>query len=255
LIAVADAYVPVIKFQIFSVQIDLLMSTVYRENITDDFNIFDDSLLINIDSESQRGLIGPRVAQEIFQLVPNVENFRNTLRCVKLIAQRRGIYGAATGFLGGVSYAILVAMICQWYPAALPNLLLSRFFTVYDKWKWGYRQPITITSTEATIASTALGFSVWNPQQNMRDRSVLMPIITPAYPPTNTTFSVTPTTFSIIKSEFERASEIASNALFGKTSFSDLFEETDFFARYQNYLEIEVCADNDHDFRIWYIII
>ena len=87
LISVSDAYVPVMKFRIFGIQIDLLIATVQKDNILDDFDISDDTLLINIDHETQRGLIGPRVAKNILSLVPNIENYRVTLRCVKYFAQ------------------------------------------------------------------------------------------------------------------------------------------------------------------------
>ena len=44
--------------------------------------------------------------------VPNKRKFINTLRCIKLWAMKRGIYSNTFGYLGGVSYAILVAKIC-----------------------------------------------------------------------------------------------------------------------------------------------
>ena len=38
------------------------------------------------------------------------------------------------GFLGGVSWAMLVARVCQLYPNAVASTLVDRFFFVYSKW-------------------------------------------------------------------------------------------------------------------------
>ena len=72
----------------------------------------------------------------LLKSVPNVPKFRNTLRAVKLWAMRRCIYSNTLGYLGGVSYAIMVAKICQDYPDLEIPDLLHKFFTVYSEWKW-----------------------------------------------------------------------------------------------------------------------
>ncbi len=95
------------------------------------------------------------------------------------------------GFLGGVSWALLTARICQLYPNALPSTLLSRFFRgcyllpfasrfgcsrvvvlvrltallvrhglVYEHWKW----PNPVLLTPITEGSLGLGLKIWNPK-------------------------------------------------------------------------------------------
>jgi poly(A) polymerase Pap1 len=38
------------------------------------------------------------------------------------------------GFLGGVSWAMLVARTCQLYPNAVAATLVHKFFLVFSKW-------------------------------------------------------------------------------------------------------------------------
>ena len=45
-----------------------------------------------------------------------------------------GIYSNVFGFLGGFSWAILVARICQLYPTASSSTLVEKFFLVFSKW-------------------------------------------------------------------------------------------------------------------------
>lgn len=90
------------------------------------------------------------MTDEILRLVPNVAVFRDSLRCIKLWAQRmsvnipmflshpvasgRAIYSNVNGFLGGVAWSMLVARICQLYPKAVAGGIISRFFTIMHQW-------------------------------------------------------------------------------------------------------------------------
>lgn len=46
----------------------------------------------------------------------------------------RGIYSNALGYLGGVSWAMLVARTCQLYPNAASSTIVLKFFFVFEKW-------------------------------------------------------------------------------------------------------------------------
>lgn len=42
-----------------------------------------------------------------------MEIYRNTLKLIKLWAKNKGIYSNMMGYMGGISWAILVGKICQ----------------------------------------------------------------------------------------------------------------------------------------------
>nr|VDD38191.1 unnamed protein product [Brassica oleracea] len=119
-------------------------------------------------------------------LVPNIHSFRTTLRCIRFWAKKRGVYSNVSGFLGGINWALLVARICQLYPNALPNMLVSRFFRVYTQWHWP--NPILLCSIDDE-GSSFLGLQVWDPRRNPKDLLHKMPIITPAYPCMNSSYN------------------------------------------------------------------
>ena len=103
---VPDAYVPVIGTEIMGIPLDFTMARLALSTIPDDLSLKDDNLLRNLDERCVRSLngrigtpygtialltcfIGSRVTDEILRLVPNVEVFRDSLRCIKLWAQRQ----------------------------------------------------------------------------------------------------------------------------------------------------------------------
>lgn len=209
IVAVADAYVPIIKFEYAGVEIDLLCACLQMSSIPDKLDILDDSILRNVDDSTQRSINGVRVTDAILRLVPNIPHFRTTLRAIKLWAKKRAVYSNVLGYLGGVAWAILVARICQLYPNASPATLLSRFFRVYEQWKW----PNPVLLRSISTGNPNLGFRLWNPTMNMGDRRHLMPIITPSYPSMNTTHNVSQSTLKVMKEEISRGNRIV-NAIF-----------------------------------------
>ncbi|KAK9725989.1 hypothetical protein RND81_05G182300 [Saponaria officinalis] len=243
--AVPDAHVPVMEFKFNGVSIDLLYAKLSLWVIPEDLDISQDSILQNTDEQTVRSLNGCRVTDQILRLVPNIQNFRTALRCMRFWAKRRGVYSNVAGFLGGINWALLVARICQLYPNALPNMLVSRFFRVYTQWKWP--NPVMLCDIE----EGSFGLPVWDPRRNPKDRYHLMPIITPAYPCMNSSYNVSSSTLRIMTEEFQRGNDICEDMEANKADWNTLFEHHPFFEAYKNYLQIDINAENAADFLNW----
>ena len=99
---IPDAHIPVMKFKFDGISINLPYASISLLVVTEDLDISDLSVLYNIDEPTARSLNGCRVADQIPKLVPNVEHFRTTLRCLKIWAKRHSVYSNVIGFLGDV---------------------------------------------------------------------------------------------------------------------------------------------------------
>ncbi|XP_023548038.1 nuclear poly(A) polymerase 4-like [Cucurbita pepo subsp. pepo] len=242
---VPDAHVPVMKFKFDGISIDLLYASISRLVVPEDLDISDVSVLYNVDEPTVRSLNGCRVADQILKLVPNIENFRTALRCLKFWAKRRGVYSNVTGFLGGVNWALLVARVCQLYPNAVPSMLLSRFFRVYTLWRWP--NPVMLCAIE----EDDLGCSIWDPRKNPRDRTHHMPIITPAYPCMNSSYNVSTSTLRVMMEQFQFGNKVCEEIELNKAQWSSLFEPYLFFESYKNYLQVDIVAADADDLRSW----
>ncbi|XP_045072512.1 poly(A) polymerase gamma isoform X1 [Coregonus clupeaformis] len=243
--AVEDAFVPVIKFKFDGIEIDLLFARLALQSIPDNLDLRGDSHLRNLDIRCIRSLNGCRVTDEILYLVPNKENFRLTLRAIKLWAKRRGIYSNMLGFLGGVSWAMLVARTCQLYPNAVASTLVHKFFLVFSKWEWP--NPVLLKQPE----DSNLNLPVWDPRVNPSDRYHLMPIITPAYPQQNSTYNVSTSTRTIMSEEFKYGLSVTDDILQGKTDWSKLFEPPNFFLKYKHYIVLTASASTEENQLEW----
>ncbi|NWR45913.1 PAPOG polymerase, partial [Regulus satrapa] len=243
--AIEDAYVPVIKFEFDGIEIDLVFAKLSLPTVSDDLDLRDDSCLKSLDIRCIRSLNGSRVTDEILRLVPNLENFRLTLRAVKLWAKRRGVYSNIMGFLGGVSWAMLVARICQLYPNALASTLVNKFFLIFSKWDWP--KPVLLKRLEESF----LNLPVWDPRVNPSDRYHVMPIITPAYPQQNSTYNVSVSTRAVMVEEFQRGLEVTDEILKGKSDWPKLFEPLNFFQKYKHYIVLTASAFTEEHHLNW----
>ncbi|XP_033625951.1 poly(A) polymerase beta-like [Asterias rubens] len=240
--AVEEAFVPVIKMVFDEIEMDVLFARLALQIIPENLDLTDDSLLKNLDQKCVRSLNGCRVTDEILNLVPNKENFRLALRAIKLWAKKRGVYSNALGFLGGVSWAMLVARTCQLYPNVAPSTLVHKFFLVFTQWVWP--QPVLLKQPKT---GTDLTFPVWDPRVNVSDRFHLMPIITPAFPQQNSTYNVTQSTKFIMEQEMKEGLSVTQQIIHGKATWDKLFEATNFFQKYKHYIVLTASAGSvDH---------
>ncbi|KAL1518214.1 hypothetical protein ABEB36_001872 [Hypothenemus hampei] len=243
--AVEEAFVPVIKMNFDGIEIDMLFARLLQKEIPDSMDLRDDNLLKNLDQKCVRSLNGCRVTDEILRLVPNVDTFRLTLRAIKLWAKKHGIYSNVLGYLGGVSWAMLVARTCQLYPNAAAATLVYKFFLIFSKWQWP--QPVLLKQP----VNVSLGFATWDPRINVTDRYHLMPIITPAYPQQNSTFNVSQSTKSIIVEEFKLGLQITDEIMTGKATWDKLFEPSPFFMKYKHFIVLIITSANPKEHLEW----
>ncbi|XP_045551527.1 poly(A) polymerase alpha [Salmo salar] len=243
--AVEEAFVPVIKLSFDSIEIDILFARLALQTIPENLDLRDDGLLKNLDIRCIRSLNGCRVTDEILHLVPNIENFRLTLRTIKLWAKRHNIYSNILGFLGGVSWAMLVARTCQLYPNAVASTLVHKFFLVFSKWEWP--NPVLLKQPE----DCNLNLPVWDPRVTPSDRYHLMPIITPAYPQQNSTYNVSASTRAVMVDEFKQGLSITDEILQSKAEWSKLFEAPNFFQKYKHYIVLLASAPTEKQHLEW----
>ena len=243
--SIEQAFVPLIKLKFDGIELDMLFARLATATIPDALDLKDDRILLNLDPSCVRSLNGCRVTDEILDLVPNHETFKSTLRAIKLWAKKSGLYSNALGFLGGVTWAMLVARICQLYPNAVAATLVHKFFFVYSKWEW----PTPVLLKQVNDAE--YGFPVWDAAVNHHDRHHLMPVITPAYPQQNSTHNVSQSTRKIIIEEIKRSFDIVTKIMSGKAEWKELFTGVPFFDRYKHYIILSLTATDQNQFLEW----
>ena len=73
-----------------------------------------------------------------------------------------GIYSNVLGYLGGVSWAMLVARTCQLYPNAAAATVVVKFFLVFSTWNWP--KPVLLKPMQT---NNLLNFPVWDPRVSL----------------------------------------------------------------------------------------
>lgn len=239
---VPEALIPFMSFKLDGVPIKLFYASIACFAIPEALDITHDSVLENINDVSFHSLSACREATYILELVPNLENFQTTLRCVKHWAKARGIWSNVSGFLGESAWSILVARVCQAHPEAVPSTLVINFFDIFANWYWP--NPVMLCFEDKQLGK----LKMWDPRKYEADRAHRMPIIAPAYPCRNLTSDATESTLRFMKEHFkfgdEKCKEIKNNL-----NWQDLFVPFQFFENYVRYLHIDIISATEEDLR------
>lgn len=242
---VTNTFVPLIKFKIHKIPIDLVFARLDLPFIPPNIDLLDNKLLKHMDEKCIVSLNGNRVTDEILAVVPEVETFHKALRFVKYWAQQRRVYGHSFGYMGGVAYALCLAKVCQMHPDADAFSTVSLFFSVLYRWPWP--QPIIIKE----VSDYNYNLKIWNPKANPAQRSDKMPVITPVYPPICSTYNITLSTLTIMKREFARSSNIiqqlTNNEISPNKAFEALCAPSDFFTRHKNYFLVVLASSSEQE--------
>ncbi|KAI3416217.1 hypothetical protein GPALN_005761 [Globodera pallida] len=111
------------------------------------------------------------------------------------------IYDTIFGFFNGISLAIMATKVILFYPNASVPFLLDKFFLTFASWNW----PIPVRLAEY-VPNEFEKFS-WTPkdEEDKKNASLLMPIITPGCLEQNGMYNMNKSTFNIIQNSMQEA--------------------------------------------------
>ncbi|KAL6657228.1 hypothetical protein ACP70R_005008 [Stipagrostis hirtigluma subsp. patula] len=231
---VCSAKVPLMRFRFDGISVDFTYAQLPVIDALKAINTFSPESLKKIDARSWRSLSGIRVNERIVQLVPDGEKFQVLLRGVKLWARKRGLHCHHLGFFAGIHLAILAAYVCQRYPNASVNGLLTMFFQIFAQWPW--QTPVSLQGQLTDCLPT---------------EGRLMPIVMPCTPPEFCMSNVTKSTFKKIREELSRAYALTKDPLRHDSEWTWIFAPFPYAARYHQFLRIALYASTSEELLDW----
>ncbi|XP_014517987.2 nuclear poly(A) polymerase 3 isoform X1 [Vigna radiata var. radiata] len=233
---VKSAKVPLMRFKFEGVSIDLPYARLNVLYVPENVDILNPFFMRNIDDTSWKSLSGVRANKYILHLVPNIEKFQCILRCLKLWAKRRGVYGTLLGYLGGVHMTVLAAYVFLRHPDATLNALIMHFFQTFAFWPWP--TPVMLQEGMLTVID------------GIETRSY-MPIFLPSSRYEHCHTSITKSTFFRIRSEFLRGHEMTKDILKPDFLWDNVFEPFPYTERYSRFLKICLSSPNHYALVEW----
>ncbi|XP_021906759.1 nuclear poly(A) polymerase 3 [Carica papaya] len=234
---VKDAKVPLMRFKFDGISVDLPYAQLKVLSVPHNVDVLNPFFLRNIDETSWKSLSGVRANKHILQLVPDLEKFQSMLRCVKLWAKRRGVYGNLNGFLGGVHLAILAAFVCQSDPSACLSALIANFFSTFAFWRW---------PTPVMLQDGMLPVCIFPPETRS-----LMPIRLPCCPYEFCHSNITRSTFYKIRAEFLRGQDLVKDRLTPDFNWQNIFTPFPYSKVYARFLKIYLSASSQDELGDW----
>ncbi|XP_038723185.1 nuclear poly(A) polymerase 3 isoform X2 [Tripterygium wilfordii] len=234
---VRDAKAPLMRFKFDGIPVDLPYAQLKVLSVPEDVDVLNPFFLRDMDEASWKSLSGVCANKCILQLLPDVESFQSLLRCVKLWAKRRGVYGNLHGFLGAVHLAILAAFVCQSHPGASLSALVSEFFKTFAFWPWP--TPVVLQDGISPVPGDA---------SEIRS---FMPIQLPCTPYEYCHSNITKSTFYKIRAEFLRAHNLTRDLLRLGFDWSGIFEPFPYSKKYTQFVKIFLSAPDQDKLGDW----
>lgn len=248
-IALPDAFVPVVKLRVGRIPCDILLARLPLPRIPADLDVTSEGLVARLqasgdpeDAKSLSSLNGVRVTEALMGCAGRPESpaaiaFRGALVAVKAWARSRGLYGHMLGYLGGVNWAIIVATLvarnnrnASAGPKALaaasaasgvsnaqsPLYLFRAVLEAIVTHKWP--KPWLCDTAPPPPPSGAGAVPAPPPPLPRVTPGIVradaaMPILTPVRPTMDSAHNVTPGTLGVMREEASRALEIVSRLL------------------------------------------
>ncbi|XP_023331331.1 poly(A) polymerase alpha isoform X2 [Eurytemora carolleeae] len=237
-----DVFVPVMKFQFNQTEIDFTFASLTEPVPEKESALLNEVFTENLDDRCLRSLNGYRATCELLTLVPDVRVFQLSLRAIKLWGKMNGIYGNILGYLGGASWAILVARTCQEQAKRqnaehCPKEVVFTFFQMFSQWKWP--APVYIRQVMDQPSSA------WNPSVNAGDRDHVMPIITSSVPQMNSAVNINKSIQKYIQEKMSEAHQICHQIQAGLVGWDSLFKPFPFYQEYDEFLNITGECETD----------
>jgi poly(A) polymerase len=250
-VTVSAARVPVVKFMLNDTSVDVVCVSYASATAPAEKDFLPISVFQCISKETRQSVQGFRTVLEIRRRIPvPLDVYSTTLRAIKYWAVQRKVYGNNYCYPAGVSLAVMVARVCQVFPASLPNALVRFFFLFYRQWlgKQTTVSPLFITERLKPDPPPRIHgmWDTWDPQRDACKED-LLPVLNPAYPHNNTCYNVGRSGRDHFYREIVRANAILQQQQapgIAMTKWDDLWPPYRLGDDYNHFLMIEVAEMN-----------